>query len=307
MAIKTVAITGGTGFLGGALARRLASSHRVVLLDLRPAADVPGEFRRCDVTDAAQCRAALAGVDAVFHRVGLMGNLASMQAPLDYYRVNLTGTLNVLEACVAGGVGRFIFDSTVAVYGRGLDGPIREDQRPEPNSLYGATKLACEAAVKLYDEKHGLSTLTFRYSRTRTAGKNDAITRLARQVLAGEPVKLYDGGEPMIDFVELDDVIEANVRALESPVRGEVINLSSGEGVSFAGLLAGVEQAAGRRAVAVSYEQLPAHPPLSEHKFGSARFFMSIGKARRCLGWQPSRSLAASIAGSVEALKREGA
>jgi UDP-glucose 4-epimerase len=310
MAIKTVAITGGAGFLGMALARRLAPSYRVRILDLhRPADghDLVLDFRRCDVTDPADCLSALEGVDAVFHRAGLMGNLASMRAPIDYYRVNLIGTLNVLQACVAQRVGRFIFDSTVAVYGRTHDGPIDEERHPEPNSLYAATKFACEAAVRLYDEQHNLSTLIYRYSRTRTAAKHDVITRLARQVLTGMPVKLYDQGEPMIDFVELDDLIEANVLALTSTVRGEVMNISSGEGISFAGLLAAIESAAGRRAVAVAYEELPEHPPLSEHKFGSKRFFMAVEKARRRLGWRPTRRLAVSIADSVALLRRGGA
>ncbi|MDB6093177.1 MAG: UDP-glucose 4-epimerase [Verrucomicrobia bacterium] len=308
--IRVVGITGGSGYLGSALARKLAGRYEVRILD-REAPTFLNEhpslaFRKCDVTSASECRAALEGVDAVFHRVGLMGNLASMKAPFDYYAVNLLGTLNVLEACVANRVKRFVFDSTVAVYGQKNEGPIHEGNRPAPNSIYGATKLACEAAIGMYDDQHGLSTLIFRYSRTRDSGKHDAITILSKKVLSGEPVTLYDGGEPVIDFVELEDVISANELALASSLRREVVNISCGEGISFAGMLAGVEKLTGRTAASVRFEQLPAHPPLSEHKFGSKKFFMSIDKARHRLGWTPVRSMESSIAGSIAALKGRG-
>ena len=309
MSIKVVAITGGGGYLGSALARRLADQYQVRILDrVCPAfvvEDSRFSFQACDVTAPDQCRAALQGADAVFHRVGLMGNLASMKAPMDYYAVNYLGTLNVLEACVAHGVRRFIFDSTEAVYGRSLPGPMREEDLPTPNSVYGATKLACEAAIRMYDERRGLPTLVFRYSRTRDRRKEDAITILARRVLNGQPVKLYDGGRPMIDFVELEDLIEANVLALTSPRRNEVVNICTGEGISFADMLGAIERLAGRKAVAVSFEQLPSHPPLSEHKFGSDTFFMSIERAKANLGWTPRHDLETSIAGSIAAL-REG-
>ncbi len=308
--MKIVGITGGAGFLGGALARRLAGDYQVRILDQRRPAFIDEHpnlsFRACDVTSPADCLAGLEGVDAVYHRVGLMGNLASMKAPLQYYSVNYLGTLNILEACVAHQVQRFIFDSTEAVYGQNFAGPIPEDVLPGPNSIYGATKLACESAVKMYDEQRGLSTLIFRYSRTRTSRKEDAITIVARKVLRSEPIRLYDGGEPVIDFVELDDLVEANVRALSAPVRREVINICSGEGISFRGILTTIERLTGRTAVAVSYEQLPAHPPLSEHKFGSKTFYMSIAKAKRCLGWSPAHSIESSIAGSIDALKEGG-
>jgi UDP-glucose 4-epimerase len=307
MQTKVVGITGGAGYLGSALARKLASHYQVRILDReRPAfIDESANFSylKCDVTSKTECLAALEGVDAVFHRVGLMGNLASMKAPLDYYSVNLLGTLNVLDACIAHKVKRFIFDSTEAVYGRNIEGPIREEDRPEPNSIYGATKLACEAAIQMYDDKYDLSTLIFRYSRTRTSEKKDAISILAKKVLNAEPVTLYDHGEPIIDFVERDDLIAANVKALTSSLRREVVNISSGEGISFAGMLAAIEKLSGCRAASVKFEQLPAHPPISEHKFGSKAFFMSVDKAKRCLNWTPARNLESSIAGSIKALK----
>jgi UDP-glucose 4-epimerase len=308
MCIKTIGITGGSGFLGGALARRLTGKYQVRILDrVRP--DFLNShpslgYRECDVTSKEECLAAVEGLDAVFHRAGLMGNLASMTDPMRYYSVNLLGTLNMLEACAFHKVSRFIFDSTEAVYGRNHAGPITEQARPEPNSIYGATKLAAEAAVKMYDEHRGLSTLIFRYSRTRTSRKEDAITILARKVLKGEPVTLYDGGEPMIDFVELDDLIEANVRALTSSLRGEVVNLCSGQGISFAGILAAIEKSSGQRAVLVRFEQVPDRPPGSEHKFGSKTFFMSPEKANRCLGWQPAWSVEDSIAASIKSLRK---
>lgn len=308
MEIKVVGITGGSGFLGSALARRLAGQYEVRLFDREPPADLdlPGiRFTRCDVTSKTDCLAALEGVDAVFHRVGLMGNLASMKAPHAYYSVNFLGTLNVLDACVARGVKRFIFDSTEAVYGHAADGPIKESLMPVPNSIYGATKLACEAAIRMYEDKHGLSTLVFRYCRTRNRHKHDAITILAKKVLKGEPVTLYDGGEPVIDFVELDDLVAANAAALTAPIRREVLNIASGEGVSFAGLLTMIERVAGRRAGAVTFEAVPASPPMSEHKFGTPRFYLDIEKAKRHLAWAPTSTTESSIAGTIAALRSQ--
>jgi UDP-glucose 4-epimerase len=310
MEFKVVGITGGSGFLGSALAVRLAQRYHVRVLDREPPAFLERNpnvsFRSCEVTSKADCLAGIEGVDAVFHRVGLMGNMASMRAPLEYYDVNLRGTLNVLDACVEHKVRRFVFDSTEAVYGRNIEGPLREEDLAEPSSIYGATKLACEAAVKMYDDKHGLSTLIFRYSRTRASDKPDVVSILAKKIINGDPITLYDGGEPTIDFVELDDVIKANELALISPLRREVVNISSGDGVSFKELLSAIEKEVGHRAASVGFQQLAAQPPTSEHQFGSRSFFMSIEKARQRLGWSPSWTVAQSVAKTVAILKGQG-
>ncbi len=302
-----VGITGGAGFLGARLTRALATENEVFILDVkRPVfadAHRAVTYVACNITDEAQCRAAFQGLDLVFHRAGLVGNVPSMRAPHRYYETNVRGTLNVLQACVQSGVRRLIFDSTEAVYGTNVVSPVSEEQVPRPTSLYGASKLIAECAVRLFDERHALSTLTFRYCRIRDADTADAVWILANKILNGDPITLYDDGTPVIDFVHVSDVIDANLRGAASAARNDVLNIGSGEGISFRDIVTTIEDLTGRKAASIQFEIPSRNRPSAEHLFGPASFYLSVEKAKRVLGWQPSVDTRASIAATVELVR----
>lgn len=305
---KKIGIAGGSGFLGSALAHQLLSNNDVFIIDAKkPDLSSLGprcHYISCDVTDKKSCEDSLKGMDIVFHRVGLMGNVPSMGHTRRYYDVNVLGTLHVLEACLKNGVEKFIFDSTEAVYGCSVSSPIDENQTPVPTSLYGSTKLICEQAIRMYDEVLGLPTVIFRYSRIRFQKKIDVISILARKILRGESVTLYNEGTPMIDFVDVADVVDVNIKAMTMNVRNEVFNISSGEGISFKDILTTIEKSLGVKAKQVQFES-PPRDFRSEHQFGPHHFFMNIDKAKRMLNWSPKITISKSIDDTVNWVKDE--
>jgi nucleoside-diphosphate-sugar epimerase len=308
----SVCIVGGSGYLGTALARALAGANRVRIADVRApeesllAAGV--EYMPCDVTVYDDCRRALEGVEIVFHRVGLAGNLPSMSAPGRYYRINVEGTLNILRACVEAGARRLVFDSTEFVYGRQVASPVAEDQRPAPCSIYGATKLVCEQAIVLYARMHGLSAIVLRYCRVRDAGKDDLVSRLAAKARDGEPIELYDGGRPSLDYLHLDDATAAAVLAADAQLSGVALNVGPGEGMSLNEIATTILQKTGGDATAIVYRDAGRSPPAAEFQFGPESFFMSADQARSLLGWIPRKSMRDMIEDTVgRALDRRAA
>ncbi len=302
-----IGIVGGSGYLGSRLACVLAPHNQVVIIDRTPpfpdGKNKNATFIQCDILSPEAVLHATRGLDFLFHRAGFYGNLNSMQSPQEYYQLNVVGTLNTLRAAVQNKIRKFIFDSTEAVYGQTVTSPVTENQFPTPGSIYGATKLICENAVRMYDLQYGLPTLIFRYSRVRDAAKNDAILTLTQRALKGESVVLYNEGKPVIDFVDISDVIAANILGVESDIRNEVFNIGAGEGISFSEMFRTIQEFVERKDSQVSYKHLEHYPPISEFLFGPEIFYMSVAKAKKILGWEPKVSIRSSIRETVNFVK----
>lgn len=307
----SVCIVGGCGYLGSALARALAGANRVRIADVRvPEAsllEAGVEYVPCNVTDYESCRRALEGMAIVFHRVGLAGNLPSMKAPDLYYRINVAGTLNILRACVEAGANRFVFDSTEFIYGTAVASPVTEAQRPAPRSIYGATKLVCEQAIGLYGRQSGLSAIVLRFCRVRDSLKDDVITRLSVKVRDGEPIELYDGGRPCMDYLDLEDATAAAILAAGSPLSGLALNVGPGEGMSLNEIVSAIRQRAGVGTATIAYRDAARRPPAAEFQFGPESFYMSAEKARSLLGWSPRRGMREMIAATADRVLGKGA
>lgn len=161
-----ILLTGAGGQIGADLVGALvAAGHRVVATDLRPHAAAPGaRFRPLDVTDAAAVDAVIADErpELVFHLAAIL-SATGEQHPALAYAVNQTGTWNLLEACRAHGVGRFIFTSSIAVYGPGLPDPCPDDVPLHPATMYGVTKASGELLCEYYWKKHGLDCRGVRF------------------------------------------------------------------------------------------------------------------------------------------------
>jgi UDP-glucose 4-epimerase len=162
-------VTGSTGHLGEALMRALRPTHDVVGLDIAPSAftDVVGS-----ITDRACVARCMRGVDAVLHTATLHKPHIATHATQDFVDTNVTGTLALLEAAVAEGVGAFVFTSTTSVFGDALVPPpgapaawVTEDTAPVPKNIYGVTKRAAEDLCEMFHRRHGLPCVILRTSR----------------------------------------------------------------------------------------------------------------------------------------------
>lgn len=288
-------VTGGAGFLGAALANRLArDDHQVRVIDNLVAGDPerldPSVFfDRGDVADIPKLWTLLNGVDCVYHLAARVSVAESILYPRDYNHVNVGGTVSVMEAMRDAGVKRVVFASSGALYGEQSHQPVAEDQRPNPDSPYGVSKLAAEFYVRTIGALWGIETVALRIfnaygpgQRTRPAHP-PVVPQFLKQALAGGSLVVLGGGEQTRDFVYVDDVVEALVAAASAEgVDQRVINIGSGVEVSLNSLAETVERIVGR-SVSVIHN--------TDESGGVSRLCADITLARRLLGFEPKVGL----------------
>ena len=238
-------ITGGAGFIGSNLARRLVSQgEQVVILDdfstgkqenledIRSSVDVI----KGDICDIDVVRKATEGCDYVLHHAAVVSVVRSVEDPIRSNAVNVDGTLNCLVAARDAGVKRFIYAASSSAYGDSPTLPKREDMKPEPMSPYGVSKLVGEMYCKVFNDVFGLETVSLRYFNIFGPYQDPHsqyaavipifITRLLRGM---QPV-VYGDGNQSRDFTYIDNAVEANLAAIDSPhAPGKVINVACGK------------------------------------------------------------------------------
>ncbi|MCE7937509.1 epimerase [bacterium] len=304
-------ITGGAGFLGVALANRLAAEgHAVYVLDDLTAGDRDRLdprvlFTRGDVRDVPRLWSLLAGVQVVYHLAARVSVPESILYPVDYNAVNTGGTVSVMSAARDAGVRRVVFTSSGTIYGEQTTQPIVEGAQPRPSNPYAVSKLAAEHYVRAIGDLYRIETVILRIFNAYGPGQAvppahpPVIPHFVRQITAGGSVVLHGnppGGQTR-DFVHVDDVVEALCRAgATGGVTGATLNIGSGVETSLADLIAAIERATGREA------QVLASP---EQSGGVARMCADIRAARTALDWSPSVALADGLAG-LAALARGG-
>ncbi|TGD95711.1 NAD-dependent epimerase/dehydratase family protein [Methylobacterium nonmethylotrophicum] len=291
-----ILITGGGGFIGTHLAERLSSQAELVLLDnfrrnsLRYApklADAPGvRVVEADVLDAAAMREAARGVDAIIHLAAIAGVSSYDREPLRTLRVNILGTVNLLEACVAGRVGRFIDFSTSEVFGPDADGVTEEDRHgigpvSQKRWVYATSKLASEHFTLRYGEAHGFAATCvrpFNVYGPRQTGEG-AIGNFCRAALAGTPLLVEGDGTAVRSWCYVSDMVSAVEAILHSPAAaGQVFNIGNPAAVETTAGLAGriARLAGGAEIRRVEMRGAEVH-----------RRIPAIDKAQRVLDFQP--------------------
>jgi UDP-glucose 4-epimerase len=304
-------VTGGAGFIGSNVAEALVRRGDAVRIfddfssgkreNLAGFADRV-EVLEGDLRDRAAVARAVAGVAGVFHQAALRSVPRSVDDPLATNDVNITGTLHLLLACRDAGVKRVVAASSSSVYGANEELPKREDQPLIPVSPYAASKLAGEHYCRIFSHLYGLETVSLRYfnvfgPRQDPESQYAAVVPLFIQAaLDGTPLTVHGDGLQSRDFTYIDNVVEANLRAMEAPgVSGEAFNIACGSRYSLLDIVGVIERELG---VTTSRRHTPPRPGDVRHTLAD------IGKAERMLGLRPAIGFEEGMARTVAYLKR---
>lgn len=292
-------VTGGAGFLGAALANRLlAGGHHVHVLDDLSSGSVvaldPGiGVTRGDVDNVPLLWSLLQEIDCVYHLAARVSVPQSVLYPREYTRVNVGGTVSLMEAMRDTGVGRVVFTSSGAVYGRQPRQPVREDDIPRPDSPYAVSKWAAEQYIRTIGDLWGLETVALRIFNAYGPGQSlpvshaPVVPRFLSAALSGGSLVVYGGGQQTRDYVFVDDVVDALVAAATaSGISRTAINIGSGQEVSVNDLLACVEHVTERRVNVIHNTQKDGGVP---------RLAADITQAQALLGFSPRVTLAEGV------------
>ncbi len=308
---SSVMVTGGCGFIGSHLVRHLVERgvRRIVVVDsLRygdpanlggmPAGVELVRFRLG--TDAPEALAkAMAGVDYLFHLAAEKHN-QSKDSPIEVLRSNVEGTLTLLSLAAEAGVKKVVFSSSLYAYGRMAGAPFSEGELPRPTTIYGISKLCGEHLLAHFGARglaYNALRFLFVYGPRQFAGMGykSVIVKNGQRLLAGQPPVIFGDGQQTLDYVYVDDVVAATVRALEADISGEVFNIGSGIGTDINRLISTLIGVSGRA-------QQPIYEP-PDWTAGSIRVG-DVEKARRILGWSATTSLQAGLAKTWEWITR---
>jgi len=296
-------VTGGAGFLGAALANRLArNGHIVRVLDDLTTGD-PDRllrtvlFTRGEVTDVPKLWTLLQDVDCVYHLAARVSVPESMLYPREYNAVNVGGTVAVMEAIRDAGVKRVVLASSGAVYGTQPQQPVHEDLPPNPDSPYAVSKLAAEHYVRTIGALWNIETVCLRIFNAYGPGQPlppshaPVIPQFIKQALNNGSLVIFGEGGQSRDFVYIDDVIDAlEAAATARQIDREVINIGSGAETTIANLVA----------IIGHLTHAPIVPLRNTSGGGVSRLWANIGKAHALLGYAPKFSLEEGLRATIE-------
>ena len=279
-------VTGGAGYVGSIVAQRLlAAGHEVVVFDNLERghrAAVPNGARLVagDLTDAGAIANALAeGFEGVLHFAALALVSESVSHPERYYRTNVGGTLNLLEAMRDSGTRRLVFSSTCAVYGDPDTVPIAETAPTRPGTSYGASKLAVDLMIRDFCTAHELGAVSLRYFNVAGASgglgehhepETHLIPNILRAALGAKPyVEIFGtdyptpDGTAIRDYIHIEDLADAHLLALDAATAGrhQVFNLGNGSGFSVREVIAAAGEVTGVEIPTRESPRRPGDPP----------------------------------------------
>lgn len=241
-----ILVTGGAGFIGSNLVRHLVEAENTITVldnfmsgyrsNLNSFPTV--RIIKGDVRDQNTVEKVMRGIEVVFHLAASVGNIRSIEQPIADAEINVLGTLQVLEAARKEGVRKIVASSSAGIFGELKTLPIKEDHPVEPDSPYGCTKLCeeklCLAYAKLYD----IEAICLRYFNVygpnqRFDAYGNVIPIFVFNMLRNEPLMIYGDGEQTRDFVHVDDIVQANIKAGDSFGVSGAFNIASGNCVTI--------------------------------------------------------------------------
>jgi len=310
-------VTGGVGFIGSHVCERLLQEGHAVwafddlsgfydpqikranLADIQAMAK-PFEFVFGDLTERDAVEELFASVkfDQVIHLAARAGVRPSLEEPALYQRVNVEGTVNLLEAARTRGVKKVTIASSSSVYGVNSKVPFAEkDPIFQAISPYAASKLACEALGHVYHHVYGMDIVMLRFFTVYGPRQRPdlAIHKFGRLILEGKPIPVYGDGSTARDYTYIDDILQGILACTSQEFGYEIFNLGESQTVTLARLIELLEQALGRKAIIDRKPLQPGDVPLT---------CADITKARERLGYDPHTKIEEGIPRFVQWLTR---
>ena len=292
-----VLVSGGAGFIGSNLVGRLLSEgYEVVVLDNLSSGNLENissylpqiDFIQGNILDM-DLSSSVGTVDYILHHAAEVSVVQSMLDPYKTYKINVMGTVNLLEFARKSDVKKFVFASSSSVYGNNQNLPLKETEQPDPQSPYALSKLIGEIYLKKYSDFYGLNTVSLRYFNVYGNNQNPnsqysaVIPKFISLLLRGEQPIIYGDGKQTRDFVHVSDVVEANLLAMKDTTTQDTpLNIGSGKSVSILELLDLINSLLGK-------DLKPVFKPERE---GDVRHSLAdIRLAEEVLGWKPKKSL----------------
>ncbi|MEM9354340.1 MAG: SDR family oxidoreductase [Planctomycetota bacterium] len=290
-------VTGGAGFIGSHITAALAargvnvrvldnlSTGKRANLEAIGGIGGPVSFVEGDVLQPEALDAAIDGVDVVFHQSAMASVPASVRSPVASHEHCATGTVRVLDAAQRLGVGRVVYAASSAAYGDATAGAKRESDPPSPMSPYAAAKIAGEMYCRAFAECFDLHAVSLRYfnvygPRQDPEGEYSAvIPKFVTRMLSGSRPVVFGDGKQSRDFVFVEDVVQANLAAAETPAAaGGCFNVARGEQTTLLELIDAINAALG----------IELEPEFQPPRAGDPKESLAdISKSREVLGYEP--------------------
>ena len=306
---KRILITGGAGFIGSNLVDRLSPNNEVIVLDNLVSGSLANleqskdsiTFIEGDIRDKALVEKTVSGVEFVFHLAANVGNIESIEDPCFDMEVNIKGTLNILEACLNSNIKKLVYSSSAAIYGNANYLPIDEGHHLNPESPYAVSKLAAEKYCFAFHKIHGVPVIVLRYfnvygPKQGSSEYANVIPVFFRRVKESQPLTIFGDGTQTRDFVNVKDVVAANILAAESEEVWGVFNIGGGKSTT-------VNELADHVIDITSYQTKPIYAPARK---GEVLYSLAdISAAKRSLGFNPSMNVRDGLREYFECLKAQ--
>jgi len=308
----TVLVTGVAGFIGSHLAEKLVGAgHRVIgvdcFTDYYPRAIKESNIVRLrEINSFAfheedllrmDLSGLLKGIDVVYHEAAQAGVRASWGSNFRIYTENnVHATQCLLEAARDANLKKFLYASSSSVYGDAESYPTNEDMKPMPVSPYGVTKLAAEHLCYLYHKNYGVPVVSLRYFTVYGPRQRPdmAFSKFIRAILRDEEIIVYGDGEQTRDFTYIEDIVDANIAAMDAQVVGDVINIGGGSRITVNDTIRIIEKITGKK----------ARTKCIEKQKGDVRHTgADISRAKSVLGYKPAFDLEKGIANEIAWLR----
>ncbi|MGB7055165.1 MAG: NAD-dependent epimerase/dehydratase family protein [bacterium] len=307
-----ILVTGVAGFIGSHLAERLIKEgHKVVgvdcFTDYYPRAikesnikklrsDSSFDFHDADILEI-NLETVLQNIDVVYHEAAQAGVRASWGANFKIYTENnVRATQRLLEAAKTARLKKFIYASSSSVYGDAESYPTHEEMRPMPISPYGVTKLAAEHLCYLYNKNFGIPTVSLRYFTVYGPRQRPdmAFHKFIKAILHDEEILVFGDGNQTRDFTYIDDIVDANISAMNMEATGEVFNIGGGSRITVIDTIAIIERVCERKAKKKYIEK---------QKGDVIHTAADISKAEKFLDYAPKYDVEKGIANEVAWLR----
>ncbi|MBN1299851.1 MAG: SDR family NAD(P)-dependent oxidoreductase [Melioribacteraceae bacterium] len=306
--MQTVLVTGAAGFIGSHFAKKmLENNYRVISIDnLDDFYDVQIKKENLSILNKHELFKHFTGdirdrkfintifsnnvIDLVAHFAAKAGVRPSIINPIEYFDVNVQGTINILEAMKKFNVGKMIFASSSSVYGNNRKVPFSEsDNVDNPVSPYAASKKACELICSTYNSLHAIDIFAFRFFTVYGPAQRPemAIAKFTDLIYNGKPVTLFDGkGLTGRDYTYIDDIIQGLYYSVDKIKGFEIFNLGESQVIKLIDLVRIIEKELGRNAEIIFGNKQPGDVDIT---------FADIDKARRVLQYNPGTDITNGI------------